>query len=122
MLLYLGLTPNFVLRKLSIRGSLELSLKGNRFMVYTGLKGMGWLRWGLSDISIVIQPCQSILVPAIPEDLYFESEDRLDLLEISVPDLAGDTLEKMIRSGIQPDRIAALGGEDYSRILKEYMS
>jgi len=119
---WLGLTPRFVLRRLFIKESLEFSLKGNRFMVYTGLRGTGWLRWGLSDSLTFIQPFQSILVPAIPEDLYFESEDGLELLETSVPDLAGDTLEQMIEAGIQTDKIAGLGGYDYGRILKEYMS
>ena len=119
---WLGITPNFILRKLCIRDSLELSLKGNRFLVYTGLKGTGWLIWGLSDISISIQPAQSILIPAIPEDLLFESKDGLELLETSVPDLTGETIEQMISLGIQPDRIAGLGGEDYVKILKECIS
>jgi len=118
---WLGLTPRFVLRRLFVRESLEFSLRGNRFMVYTGLRGTGWLRWGLSDMSTFIQPFQSILVPAIPEDIYFESEDGLELLETSVPDLAGETLDQMIEAGIRTDRIAGLRGEDYSRILKEYM-
>jgi len=119
---WLGMTPNFILRKLYVRDPLELSLNGNRFLVYTGLKGMGWLRWGLSDISILIQPSQSILIPAIPEDVLFESENGLELLETSVPDLTGDTIEQMISLGIQPESIAGLGGEDYGKILKECIS
>lgn len=115
---WLCLTPNFMLRKLYIRDSLEITLNGNRFLVYTGLKGTGYLRWGLSDIYILIQPGQSILIPAIPEDLLFKSEDGLEILETSVPDLSGDTIEQMIGMGIQPERIAGLGGEDYSKILR----
>jgi hypothetical protein len=107
-----------MLRKLYIRDSLEITLNGNRFLVYTGLKGTGYLRWGLSDIYILIQPGQSILIPAIPEDLLFKSEDGLEILETSVPDLSGDTIEQMIGMGIQPERITGLGGEDYSRILR----
>jgi mannose-6-phosphate isomerase len=119
---WMGLTPNFILRKLYIRDSLELSLNGNRFLVYTGLKGTGWLRWGLSDTSILIQPSQSILIPAIPEDVLFESENGLELLETSVPDLSGETIEQMISLGIQPESIPGLGGEDYSKILKDCIS
>ena len=115
---WLGLTPNFILRRLSIRDSLELSLNGNRFLVYTGIRGIGWLRWGLSEISILVQPGQSILVPAIAEDILFESEKGLDVIESSIPDLSGDTLEQMINTGITPDRIASLGGEDYGKILQ----
>ncbi|MFC1867427.1 class I mannose-6-phosphate isomerase [Thermodesulfobacteriota bacterium] len=118
---WLGLTPNFFLRKLSIRDPLELCLKGNRFLVYTGLRGMGWLRWGLSDSSIFIQPGQSILVPAVPEDLLFESEDGLEVLESSVPDLMGETIEQMVGYGIEGDKIAGLGGEDYEKIIKEFV-
>jgi mannose-6-phosphate isomerase len=119
---WLCVTPHFMLRKLYIRDSLEITLNGNRFLVYTGLKGRGYLRWGLSDIHIFIQPALSILIPAIPEDILFESEDGLEILETSVPDLAGDTIEQMIDLGIQPERIAELGGEDYSKILRGCIS
>ena len=89
-------------------------------MVYTGLKGTGLLRWGLSEISVFIEPSQSILVPAISEDLLFESEDDLlEVIETSVPDLTGETLIQMFSPEITCDRIAGLGGEDYSRIIKE---
>jgi len=119
---WLCVVPNFMLRKLYIRDSLELTLNGNRFLVYTGLRGTGYLRWGLSDICIFIQPGQSILIPAVPEDLLFESEDGFELLETSVPDLTGDSIEQMIGLGIQPERIAGLGGEDYSKILRGCIS
>lgn len=119
---WLCLIPNFMLRKLYIRDSLELTLNGNRFLVYTGLKGSGYLRWGLSDIYIFIQPGQSILIPAIPEDLLFESENGFELLETSVPDLTGDSIEQMIGLGIQPELIAGLGGEDYSKIIRGCIS
>lgn len=118
---WVGLTPNFAIRRLSIKEPLELALAGNRFMVYTGLLGTGWLRWGITDISIFIQPLQSILVPAMPEDICFESEEGLEMLEISVPDLAGETMEEIIRAGIPSERIKGLGGEDYGMILKEYI-
>jgi mannose-6-phosphate isomerase len=118
---WLVITPYFMLRRLSVKKPLEISLKGTRFLVYTGLKGTGWLRWGLSDISIMIQPGQSILVPAIPEDILFKSEDNLILLETSIPELAGETIGEMIDLGIQPDRIADLGGDDYRKICKECM-
>lgn len=119
---WLGLTPDFFLRKLSVRDPLELCLKGNRFLVYTGLRGTGWLRWGLSDSSIFIQPGQSILVPAVPEDLLFESRDGLEVIESSVPDLMRETIEQMVGSGIEPGGIAGLGGEDYEKIIKDFVA
>jgi len=69
-----------------------------------------------------VQLSKSILIPAVPEDLLFKSKDGLELLETSVPDLTGETIEQMISLGIQPDRIAGLGGEDYVKILKECVS
>jgi len=118
---YLALTPHFVLRRLIIKNSFDFSLKGNRFIVYSALRGKGWLRWGFSEIYIYIQPYQSILVPAVPGELFFESEEDLELIEISVPDLAGETSEQMSRAGIKLDRLVALGGEDYGKILKDYL-
>ena len=118
---YISLTPHFTVRRLIIKDSLEISFNGDRFVVYTGLSGSGWLRWGLSDICTYIQAYQSVLVPAIPEDLYFESDERFEVLETSVPDMAGETLDQMIRLGLPLERIAALGGDDYGSILKEYL-
>jgi len=118
---YLALTPHFTLRRLSIKESMDLPLKGNRFVVYTGLRGTGWVRWGFSDIYSLIQPYQSILIPAIPEDLYFESEKGVDVLETSVPDLTGESLTEMIGPKIPSDSIVGLGGEDYGKILKGYL-
>ena len=82
---------------------------------------MGWFRWGFSDISVLIQPGQSILVPAIDEDILFESDEGIDIIETSIPDLSGDTIEQMVNLGITADSIAALGGEDYGKIIKECM-
>jgi len=118
---YMALTPHFILRKLIIKGSLDLSSNGNRFMVYTGLRGAGWLRWGFSDIATHIEPYQSILVPAFPEDFYFESKDRLEVIETSVPDLGGETLDQMFKLKITLDKIVGLGGGDYGGILKQYL-
>jgi mannose-6-phosphate isomerase len=116
---WLGLTPNLFVRRISVRGCFELSLKGNRFLVYTGIRGIGCLRWGLTDISVLIQPGQSILVPAIAEDILFESEGGMDIIESSIPDLGGDTLEQMVNLGITADSIAALGGKDYRKIIQD---
>ena len=119
---YLALTPRFISRRLIIKDSLEISFSGDRFVVYTGLRGSGWLRWGFSDIYSYMQPYQSILVPGITEEHYFKSEDGLEMLETSVPDMAGETLDQFVRLGIPIDRIVKLGGEDYGKILKEYMT
>jgi len=80
------------------------------------------LRWGLTDIYINMQPYQSVIVPAIAEYLYFESEKGFEVLETSVPDLGGGVLEEMAEWGISKDEVIALGGADYSRILKEYLT
>ena len=118
---YLALTPHFTLRRLSIRASMDVPLKGNRFVVYTGIKGMGWVRWGFSKIYSLIQPYQSILIPAVPEDLYFETEKGFDVLETSVPDLTGESLREMMGTEIPSESIVGLGGEDYGKILKGYL-
>ena len=116
---WLCLTPNFFVRRLSIKDSIELSLKGDRFLVYTGIKGSGRLRWGFSDMMTPVHPGQSILVPAIEEDILFESEEGLDIIETSIPDLSGDSIEELINLGLSPERIADLGGEDYYKILQD---
>ena len=118
---WLGITPRFLLRKLCIKNSLDLTLPGNRFLVYTGIKGKGWLRWGLSNISVFIQPGQSILVPALPEDILFESGDGLEIMETSIPDLSGETIRHISELGISHEKIAALGGDDYGKIIRECM-
>lgn len=118
---FLALTPHFTLRRLSIKESMDLPLKGSRFVVYTGLRGTGWVRWGFSEIYSLIQPYQSILIPAIPEDLSFETENGIDVLETSVPDLTGGSLTEMIGLRIPPESIVGLGGEDYGKILKGYL-
>ena len=118
---YLALTPYFILRKLIINGSLDLSSNGNRFLVYTVLSGAGWLKWGFSGIATYIEPYQSILVPAFPEDFYIESKDKLEVIETSVPDLGGETLDQMFKLKITLDKIVGLGGTDYGEILKQYL-
>ena len=115
---WLAITPNFMLRKLVIRGSLDIALKGKRFVVYTGLRGMGRLRWGLSGKSVFIEPGQSILIPAVQEDLLFVSEEGFEVMETSVPDLSEETIEQFSGHGIKSDEIIGLGGNDYGQILK----
>jgi mannose-6-phosphate isomerase class I len=115
---YLACTPRFLLRRLVVHDSLEVPQPGRRMRVYTGLRGAGWLRWGFSDICSYIQPYQSVLVPAIPEDLFFESDGVLEVLETSVPDMAGETLSRILDLGIPRERIISLGGDDYCGILR----
>jgi hypothetical protein len=73
---------------------------------------------------ILIQPSQSIPIPATPEAVLFEnkSENGLELLEISVPELTGETIEQIVSLGIQLESISGLGGEDYCKILKDCIS
>ena len=115
---YLACTPRFLLRRLMIKDTLEISHAGRRMLVYTGVKGSGWLRWGFSDFYSYIQPYQSILVPAVPQELYFETGGGLEVVETSVPDIAGETLNEMLELGIPKERIILLGGDDYKSILR----
>jgi mannose-6-phosphate isomerase class I len=115
---YLACTPRFLLRRLVVHDSLEVPQPGRRMRVYTGLRGSGWLRWGFSDLCSYIQPYQSVLVPAIPEDLYFESEGVLEVLETSVPDMEGETFTCILDQGIPRERIISLGGTDYCGVLR----
>ena len=115
---YLALTPRYFLRKLKIKGSFEIQFPGKRFVIYTGLRGTGWLRWGLSRIYAKIHPYQSVLVPAAEEDLLFETEGELEVLESSVPHMAGEIQKEMMAIKVSKDRFADLGGKDYKTILK----
>ena len=115
---YLALTPRFFLRRLRIEGSFEIPFAGKRFVIYTGLRGAGWLRWGLSRIYAKIQPYQSLLVPAAEEDLLFETEGELEVLETSIPNMAGEIQKEMGALRISKERFAGLGGEDYRRVLE----
>ncbi|MFH1488791.1 MAG: type I phosphomannose isomerase catalytic subunit, partial [Pseudomonadota bacterium] len=117
----LSITPRFSLRRLVVKNSLEIAFNGNRMVVYTGIKGSGSLKWGLSDITVNIQPYQSVLVPAIGEDLYFQSDEGLEIMETTLTDMAGETVNDLIRGGVSKDRIIGLGGEDYGEILKAYV-
>lgn len=114
---YLALTPRFVCRRLVIREALEIPFRGCRFVVYTGLRGSGWLRWGLSQQYVRLQPYQSVLVPGVAEDLYFQTRGGVELLETSVTDMAGETLRHLLDLGVPARRIVQLGGEDYGPIL-----
>jgi mannose-6-phosphate isomerase len=114
---YLALTSRYFLRRLKIRGSFEIHFSGRRFVIYTGVRGNGWLRWGLSKIYAKVQPFQSVLVPALEEDLLFETEGELEVIETSVPHMAGGIQEQLIATGIPMDRFTELGGRDYEAIL-----
>lgn len=118
---YLALTPRFFLRRIMMKGELDISCPGDRVAVYTGLRGSGWVRWGFSGTVFTIQPYQSVVVPAIPEELFFESEEGLEVLETSIPNFGGSTSADMVGRGIQEDRIALLGGDDYGQILLKCM-
>ena len=85
--------------------------------MYTGLRGSGWLRWGLSPQYVRLQPYQSVLVPGMAEDLYFQTRSGVELLETSVTDMAGGTLSHLLDLGVPARRIVQLGGEDYGPIL-----
>jgi mannose-6-phosphate isomerase len=115
---YLALTPKYFLRCLRIKGSFEIPFSGKRFVIYTGVRGTGWLRWGLSRIYAKIQPFQSVLVPAAEEDLLFETEGELEVLETSVPHMAGGIQKELALTGVSMERFAELGGMDYVAILK----
>ena len=118
---YLALTPRHFLRKLKIKGSFEIPFSGKRFVLYTGVRGTGWLRWGLSRIYAKIHPYQSVLVPAAEEDLLFETEGELEVLETSVPHMAGGIQKEMMGIGVSKDLFADLGGKDYQTILKSLL-
>lgn len=114
---YLALTPKYFLRRLKIKGSFEIPFSGKRFVIYTGIRGNGWLRWGLSRIYAKIQPYQSVLVPAQEEDLLFETEGVLEVLETSLPHMAGEIQKEMTALKVPVKRFAELGGKDYRGIL-----
>jgi mannose-6-phosphate isomerase len=117
---YLLISPNFMLRRLTIRGLLDISLSGHRFMAYTGLKGEGWVRWGFTDTFAHIQPFQTVLVPAVKQDLFFESQSiSFEVLETTVPNLACLAPDHATALGISLDRLTALGGDDWGGILKQ---
>lgn len=118
---YLCYTPRFSLRRFAVHGSLDLSLPGDRFRVYTGLRGYGWLRWGFSKTYCRIQPFQSILVPALPKEIALSSSKGMELLETSSPNLAKGALTQATGQGLAPSAVVALGGLDYGDILKEYL-
>jgi len=115
---YLALTPRFFLRRLRIKGAHEIPFSGTRFVVYTGLRGNGWLRWGLSRIYAKIQPYQSVLVPASEEDLLFETEAEMEVLETSIPHMGGDIQKEVGVLQVSRARFAGLGGEDYKKVLQ----
>ena len=118
---YLALTPRYFLRKLKIKESFEIPFSGKRFVLYTGVRGTGWLRWGLSRIYAKIHPYQSVLVPAAEEDLLFETGGELEVLETSVPHMAGGIQKEMTGIGVSKDLFANLGGNDYRTILKSLL-
>ena len=75
---HLCCTPRFSLRRFSVSGGFDLVLPGDRFRVYTGLRGSGRLVWGFSSESCAVQPHQSILAPASMEDLLLESRQGME--------------------------------------------
>jgi mannose-6-phosphate isomerase len=115
---YLALTPHFSVRNLVINSSLELSLSGKRFVVYTCVKGKASIGWGSSNLCLSIQSCQSVLVPAISGKITFTSEAGCQFIETTIPNLTADMFGELIKSGIKRDRIEILGGDDYRDILK----
>lgn len=118
---YLALTPRHFLRKLKIRESFEIPFTGKRFVLYTGVRGTGWLRWGLSRIYAKIHPYQSVLVPAAEEDLLFETEGELEVLETSVPHMGGGIQKEIAGIRVSKDLFANLGGKDYRTILRSLL-
>lgn len=118
---YLCCTPRFFLRRFSVLGSLDLDNSEGRFRVLTGLRGSGKLMWGFSGSNLPVQRFQSILVPAFHEDLSLESLDGMEVMEFSLTDLAGGTMEKLSARGIPEAQVAALGGGDYRHIIMDYI-
>ncbi|MEW6669595.1 MAG: hypothetical protein AB1512_30665 [Thermodesulfobacteriota bacterium] len=116
---YVACTPRFLLRRLVVKGNLEIAHAGKGVSAYTGLKGSGWLRWGFTDLTTYIQPFQTVLVPAAEQDLFFESEGSLEVMETRTPDMDGEIFGPILRLGIPMERIAMLGGDDYGRILRD---
>jgi len=118
---YLCVTPRFAIRRFSVVQSLDLSLSGSRFRVYTALQGSGWLHWGISNTYCPLHPFQAVLVPAVPEDIALESAAGMVVLEVSMPNLAGGALDDVEIPGVSPAAVASLGGTDYGHILREYL-
>lgn len=114
-------TPRFSLRRFSVSGALDLVLPGDRFRVYTGLRGSGRLVWKYASEGCTVQPHQSILVPASLEEIMLESEQGMELLEISLQDLAGGTLREVTDLGYTREEVASLGGPDYGPVLMSYL-
>lgn len=118
---HLCFTPRFSLRRFSVSGTLDLSTSEGRFLVLTGIRGFGRLRWGLCAPSCGLQPHQSVLVPACPEDLTLESEEGMEILETSLPDLSRGALEEVMSFGFSRADVAGLGGPDYASVLMGYL-
>lgn len=116
---YVACTPRFLLRRLVIKGTLEIAYTGRRMCAYTGLKGTGWLRWGFTDLTTYVQPYQTVLVPAVEQDLCFESDGVLEVMETSAPEMSAETFGPILRLGIPMERVTMLGGDDYGRILRD---
>lgn len=119
---YLACTARFFLRRFQVKGCMEISHSGERFAVYTGLRGSGWLKWGFSDLSSYIEPFQSVLVPAIAQDIFLEGDKKFEVLETSLADLTGDLLYHLLDLGVSKARIKDLGGDDYSPLLDKCLS
>lgn len=117
---YLCCTPRFFLRRLSVYGTLDLDIPGDRFRVLTGLSGSGRLMWGFSNASLAVRPYQSILIPALHEDISLESVNGMEVMESSPANLAGGALWEVPERGVSEAEAASLGGPDYQHILRDY--
>ncbi len=116
---HLCYTPRFSLRRLSVSGVLDLSPSGGRFRVLTGTRGSGRLQWGFSAPCCGLQPYQSVIIPACPEDLTLESEEGMEILETSLTDLSRGALEEVMSFGFSRAEVASLGGQDYATVLMD---
>jgi mannose-6-phosphate isomerase class I len=116
---YVACTPRFLLRRLVIKGTLEVPHTGKRMCAYTGLRGAGWLRWGFTEITCYLQPYQTVLVPPVEQDLTFESDGALEVMETGIADRTGEVFGPLRRLGIPGERLALLGGDDYAGILRD---
>jgi mannose-6-phosphate isomerase class I len=118
---HLCCTPRFSLRRFSVSGALDLALPGDRFRVYTGLRGSGRIARGFASAGCSVQPHQSVLAPAALEDLMLESGQGMELLEVSLQSLAEGTLREVTELGFTDGEVASLGGPDYGPILMSYL-
>jgi hypothetical protein len=114
----LCIAPFCFMRRLMVKGTLDFGSTGTRFRAFTGIRGTGWIRWGFTEIYCLIQPYQSILIPAYSDDLFLESDGILEIMETTVPDLTHGRLFDLVGPRIPSDRLFALGGPDYEEILK----